>query len=88
MLALNGFLFEQEKDWLYRENLTYRNIIHIIGGGHVGLALSQTMAQLGFYVKIYDDRPGLSTMEQNQYAHEKIWVDYERGYKFGVYKKS
>lgn len=70
--------FTSEKDWEYQETVGFRNTIHIIGGGHVGLAFSKMMRTLGFYVKIYDDREGLNTMEQNDFAHEKRLVDFEK----------
>ncbi len=70
--------FTSEKDWEYRETIGFRNTAHIIGGGHVGLALSRMMRTLGFYVKIYDDREGLNTMEQNDAAHEKHFVDFKK----------
>ena len=31
---------------------------------------------LGFYVKVYDDRSELNTLEQNRFVQEKIIVDY------------
>jgi xanthine dehydrogenase accessory factor len=70
--------FTSEKDWEYRETIGFRNTVHIIGGGHVGLAFSKMMRTLGFYVKIYDDREGLNTIEQNDAAHEKHLVDFEK----------
>ena len=49
-------------------------MIHIIGGGHVGLALSELMSFLGFFIKVYDDRPGLKTLWQNNFVDEKIII--------------
>ena len=46
------------------------NTVCIIGGGHVGLAVSEIMARLGFRVEIFDDRPSLNTIEQNRHAHD------------------
>ncbi len=72
-----NFQFQSEKDWVYNERLNQQPVIHIIGGGHVSLALSELMRFLGFYIKLYDDRPGLNTMEENQFAHEKHFIaDY------------
>ncbi len=70
--------FENETDWSSTEPLVLQPVIHIIGGGHVGLALSEQMSLLGFYVHVYDDRPNLSTLELNQFAHEKHIVDYDQ----------
>ena len=71
--------FMDEADWLYTEKLNERPIIHIIGGGHVSLALSELMCFLGFYSKVYDDRPELNTILDNFFANEKIIIpSYEQ----------
>lgn len=72
------FQYENESNWSYKERIISAEVIHIIGGGHVGLALSEVMHFLGFYVKVYDDRSELNTLDQNRYADEKIIVDYEK----------
>ncbi len=66
--------FQTETDWRYHEKLNERPVIHIIGGGHVSLALSELMCFLGFYSKVYDDRPELNTILQNFFANEKIII--------------
>ena len=68
--------YESTIDWLYMESVNNRPIIHIIGGGHVGLALSEMMQFLGFYVIIYDERNDLPTMNENSFANEKRIVNY------------
>ena len=71
--------FKSNEDWLYSEKINQRPVIHIIGGGHVSLALSELMCFLGFYSKVYDDRPELNTILNNFFANEKIIVpDYEQ----------
>ncbi len=71
--------FKSNEDWLYIEKINQRPVIHIIGGGHVSLALSELMCFLGFYSKVYDDRPELNTILQNFFANEKIIVSgYEK----------
>ena len=65
------------KEWTYKEPINHKHLVHIIGGGHVGLALSQVMNQLDFHVKIYDERNNLNTMENNSYAHERHVVNYQ-----------
>ena len=74
----NDFLFEQNSDenFLYREKTGYKNILHIIGGGHCSLALSKLMAEMDFYIHVYDDRPQLHTMQHNKYAHQQHIVQY------------
>ena len=71
------FRYNTDTDWIYSEAVNQRPVIHIIGGGHVGLALSELMQFLGFYIKLYDDRPDLNTIVLNSYAHEKHIVEYE-----------
>jgi len=65
------------KDGIYKEVVGYKHIVCIVGGGHVGLALSKQMKILDFYVKIYDNRPELDTMLANKDANEKHIVKYE-----------
>ncbi|MEN8121603.1 MAG: XdhC family protein [Bacteroidota bacterium] len=62
--------------WEYHEKISFTNELYIVGAGHVSLALSRTMQQLGFYVTVFDNRHALNTMEQNSYAHKKQVVDY------------
>jgi xanthine dehydrogenase accessory factor len=62
--------------WQYTEQIDFRQLIHIIGGGHVSLALSKLMFELKFRVVVYDDRLSLNTFDQNRYADEKRIVDY------------
>jgi len=66
-----------EEGWEYEENLGFKGTVYIIGSGHVGVALSKTMSQLDFKVKLFDDRADLNTMEQDSYADEKTIVPYE-----------
>ena len=73
---LQALHYQSPTDWLYQELVNNQPIIHIIGGGHVGLALSEMMHFLGFYVIIYDDRTDLTTLNDNQFANEKRLVNY------------
>lgn len=72
-----GLQYNTDADWLYTEAINKQPVIHIIGGGHVGLALSELMNFLGFYIKLYDDRPELNTIAVNSFAHEKHIVKYD-----------
>ncbi len=56
--------------------LPIKKRLHIFGGGHVGLALSEVLSLLDYHIIIYDDRPGLNTLSANHYAHEIRIVDY------------
>ena len=67
------FFYEEYDDsFIYRERTGFKNELHIIGGGHCGLALSTLMSKLDFHIKIYDDRHELNTMVQNDFAHESF----------------
>lgn len=70
--------YEAGAQWRYTEPLDDRPRIAIVGGGHVGLALSRTMHQLGFHVHVLDDRAGLNTLDANVHAHRRTIVDYGR----------
>lgn len=70
------FFYNNLEEWQYQEAVHHRSVIHIIGGGHVSLALSELMHMLGFYVNVYDDRTDLNTMQENDFADEKHLVDY------------
>lgn len=65
-----------ESKWEYHEQISFKNELYIIGAGHVGLALSRSMEQLGFYVTVFDNRFSLNTMDENTFAHKKQVVDY------------
>lgn len=76
-VALQDIQYNSNENWFYREPINQQSVIHIIGGGHVGLALSELMNFLGFYIKLYDDRPELNTIAANSFAHEKHIVNYD-----------
>lgn len=64
-----------ETDFVYEEKLGYNNSLHIIGGGHCALALSELMSKLDFRISIYDDRPELNTIEKNEFADNISIID-------------
>jgi xanthine dehydrogenase accessory factor len=69
--------FKSEEDWFYREKVGYKNVLHIIGGGHCALAFSKVMSMMDFYIHLYDTRPNLNTMIHNQHVHQMhIIKDY------------
>ena len=69
-----GLQYHTDEEWAYTEGIDQRPVIHIIGGGHTSLALSELLSFLGFFIKVYDDRPGLKTLFQNDFADEKIII--------------
>jgi xanthine dehydrogenase accessory factor len=69
------YRFQSETDWSYKEKTGYKNKLFIIGGGHCALAFSRLMRQMDFYITLFEERPGLNTLEKNVFAHEVIIVD-------------
>lgn len=65
-----------DDNWQYGEWINKQPIIHIIGGGHVGLALSEMMRFLDFYVHLYDDRETLDTIDSNTFVNKKHFINY------------
>ena len=64
------------KDWYFNEHIGFRETLYIVGGGHVGVAVSELFIKLGFYVVIFDNRENLNTLENNNFAHQKLVIDY------------
>ena len=64
--------------WQYTFLVDTRPLVHIVGAGHTGLALSQVLQFLDFKVYLYDDRPDLNTFLINTYATQKHIIDYAR----------
>ncbi len=69
--ASTAFDYGSTSNFRYVEQLGFQHQLFIIGGGHCALALSAVMARLDFYIRLYDDRPGLDTFEKNRFVHEK-----------------
>jgi len=72
-----AFICKTDEDWCYQEEAGQRPTVTIIGGGHVGLALSRVMAELNFHIVVLDDRARLATMAENSFAQEKQVVSYK-----------
>ena len=66
----------KEQEFLYEEKLGPQHNLYIIGGGHCSLALSALMSRMGFYIRVYDERSGLNTMQANEWAAEKLQLDH------------
>ena len=74
-----GFEKLGDTDFTYIEKIGPANDLYIIGGGHCALALSEIMSKMDFHIRIFDDRPGLNTIEKNRFAHEITIIDaYDR----------
>lgn len=70
------FSFTSENEWRYEENSGFPNTVYVIGGGHVGLAVSRVMSTLDFYVITIDPRKDVFTMLKNTYADKKLNISY------------
>ncbi len=66
---------KKEKEFVYEENLNFKNKLFIIGGGHCALALSEIAAKMDFYIALFDDRADLNTLAKNEFVHEKRIID-------------
>lgn len=66
----------KEQEFLYEEKLGPKHHLYVIGGGHCSLALSALMSRMGFYIRVYDERSGLNTMQSNEWADEKLQLDH------------
>ena len=70
------YQINSNEDWFFEEHIGFRETLYIVGGGHVGAAVSELFVKLGFYVIVFDNRKNLNTVENNQFAHQKLVVDY------------
>jgi len=76
------FNYESADNWNYKELSGFPETIFVIGGGHVGLAVSKQMSLLDFYVVTIDSRKDVATMTNNHYADKKLVMPY---YEIGNY---
>ncbi|MDA9563159.1 XdhC family protein [Flavobacteriales bacterium] len=73
---LGQFKFDLDV-WQYQEQIDFKNKLYIIGGGHVSLALSKLMADLGFEITVLDNRSDLNTMVVNNWVIAKKVINYD-----------
>lgn len=59
-----GLLLEPHGHWLYQERTGPPHLVCILGGGHVGLALSRTLELLDFELRLFDHRADVATLHQ------------------------
>jgi xanthine dehydrogenase accessory factor len=67
----------ESSEWTFTETNSLTQKVYIIGGGHVGLALSETLSKLDFEIHILDHRENLNTMMQNHFVATKQIVNFE-----------
>ncbi len=74
----HDFRFATDEDWCYRERIGAPCTAYIVGGGHVGLALSQQLSWLGFRVIVLDSRDiaTTDTLRRNTFAERIITTPY------------
>lgn len=64
-------------EWEFIEPISLPNQVYIIGGGHVGLALSEVLSRLDFEIHLLDHRENLNTMQANNFVQSKQIVEFE-----------
>ncbi len=67
----------ENTEWIYKEKNAVVQKVYIIGGGHVGLALSEVLSRLDFEVHLLDHRENLNTMMSNDFVHSKQVAEFE-----------
>lgn len=75
----HGIEIDEPKNykWLYSESNSLPQKAYIIGGGHVGLALSEVLSKLNFEIHLLDHRENLNTMTANHFVQSKEVVEFE-----------
>ncbi len=69
---------ESENEWIFKEHIGFKETLYIVGGGHVGLAVSKLFRFLNFTVVVFDNRDHLNTLESNTFAHQKHVIEYTK----------
>jgi xanthine dehydrogenase accessory factor len=64
--------------WRYEEPLLTSDTVYIVGGGHVGLALSRLLDTLDLRIVVLDPRDELNTLVENPFADETVIVPFSR----------
>ena len=73
-----GLHLEGKKSWVYRENIGPSMFVYIVGGGHVGFAVSQALSTLDAHITVFDHRDDLDTVKNNPYCDRMIIGPYEK----------
>jgi xanthine dehydrogenase accessory factor len=76
--SIPKFIFSDEHNWKYEQPLGISEKVYIVGGGHVGQAVSRVLSMLDFYVILLDDRSNLKSFSENKYADELISGSYNK----------
>lgn len=68
----------ENPEWTFSETNSLTEKVYIIGGGHVGLALSEVLSRMDFEIHMLDHRENLNTMMQNNFVHSRQTVEFEQ----------
>jgi xanthine dehydrogenase accessory factor len=71
-----NFDYKSENEWYYRETAGQPSTVYVIGGGHVGLAVSKVLSTQDFFVITIDPRKDIFTMANNTFANKKLFIPY------------
>jgi xanthine dehydrogenase accessory factor len=66
---------EESNKYLYKESMTAKPRLYIVGGGHCSLALSKIMYDLDFEIFLFETRTELNTFVENNSVHHKLLLD-------------
>lgn len=67
----------ENSEWSSTETNSLVQKVYIIGGGHVGLALSEVLSRMDFEIHMLDHRENLNTMDANNFVHSKQTIEFE-----------
>jgi xanthine dehydrogenase accessory factor len=67
----------ENPEWTFTETNSLPQKVYIIGGGHVGLALSEVLSRMDFEIHMLDHRENLNTMEANHFVATKQTIEFE-----------
>lgn len=85
LMELNKSIVPQKyppnENIFYHEIICNEPLVHIIGGGHVSLALSKLLRMLEYYVIVYDERPNMPTIILNTFANKIISTKFSEVHK-------
>lgn len=71
-------LQRQSTGWVATQAAGPRGAVLLVGGGHIGLALSQLLCVCDFRVVVIEERTGVPTFTTNNHAHVRLNTDYEQ----------
>ncbi len=72
------FEYKNDNEWKFEQATVTNNIVYVVGGGHVGIALCKVLSLLDFYIIIFDSRKYLKNMNSDIYANKIITDSYSR----------